>query len=582
MKINSPDLSIVRQSHHVQIRLLLALLLLGLVASCSVAGGGGATSETDESSNPLYTGGPIDIPVPIAKAEAIDPKLVTVSISANRLSLTGQAGAVPNPTVSPQVWARDQTNDEIITATTRADGSFDTIEFTYDGSSVTTSIALAGFDGTNIGAPIFLKVTDNVYIWLLTNGSTVTDGTLTVEGNRVYLTTHESSSSTAISKPLPRQSSGITSSLYALNVGGTAEQIATGDISIDQVFVTNGKIIIRSGKDFYFNNSAGEFGLCCSIDTEQEITQVDVEEEPSSGIQIMAVSSQNEMFVCWRYGSLGECYRILAIEETQRIPYFQLVFFDSLGSTSVGDNVYVQVIVETTTGSGTTLEGRLFSWNGQVSDTLLTTQSGINYTVDELVTLDNGSTLFVTRALLKKGASGDIFSNLQPVTNASGCAAGSSLNGSEEMGAMMLVSSNGKNYLLDASLTMDTSTSPATLCSASKTRTIINTEAHPTGQLVIFCADDDNSNGQLYAFCAKDLNSSSVSIANLPTTGNVVQLTDGSEHCTAEKNWKVDRAAGTDGNASGSVVNVDLSNPSAPQIRFIDPGSDPLLADCLD
>ncbi|MDO8644679.1 MAG: hypothetical protein Q7S00_06930, partial [bacterium] len=64
---------------------------------------------------------------------------------------------------------------------------------------------------------------------------------------------------------------------------------------------------------------------------------------------------------------------------------------------------------------------------------------------------------------------------------------------------------------------------------------------------------------------------------------SIVQLTSGEEHCTEDKNWKIDRNIASNGDVTtNALVIVNISDPTRPQIQFIDPYNEPLLSDCMD
>ncbi|MDO8519898.1 MAG: hypothetical protein Q7T11_07040 [Deltaproteobacteria bacterium] len=524
-------------------------------------------SPLDETtSDSLYSSGPVDVPVPIAKVEAIDPKYVVVAIDGKKLTLTGQAGAVPNPTLSPKVWARDTDLAETVTTDTKSDGSFDAISFTYSSSSFEASIALAGYDGTSIGEPIFLKISEGNYIWVLTNGSCVSTSALTMSENRVYLVLNsDAGCSVTANRSLTRnQSSETSSDLYTLDIAGISEKVATTtSFTIDQVFADDETVVVRGGNTFYTLDGSGGFTECCSIDSSETIARVEVEAD-GSDVPWIAVVSDRTASIC--SPSLGECETQVSLASNETV--LSMAWNETAGMDMGGYSG--TIALRTVVTSGSTRTYKTYTYNRETDALTTTSSSGSSGGWQEVGTVSlmkDDLTITLNTTDATEGVSA--FS-LRPQTQVGSCTLGS-----ETKKLMAVWTSYSSNYLLDASLNIRSSDNM--LCSITKTRELYYAEIHPSAKLVFFCAEDSTGNGQFYAYIPE----LAVSSRTLDGT-EIVQLTEGEEHCTRDKNWKVDPEEGTTDAPAGSLVIVDASNPLLPQIRFFDPATDERLAPYMD
>lgn len=534
------------------------------------------TGSGGSSANPLYEAGPIDIPVPIAKVEAPNPGRITVTVSGSTVSLVGEEGALPDNASCSQVYTYDTLLELQQTATYRSGGRFDEIVFTYNGqSSITTSIIVACFDGTSIGSPIFLKIDEGSFVWLLTNGAEVSDGALSVYGDTVYLVS-ETDASTSVSKlgGAGRDSdcTGVESTLYSLAIGGNYEEVASGCFSIDQVLATEGGVIVRSGGTFY-QPASGEFTEGCglSLGSGESIKKVSVGYDvENSGIGIN-VGTNRALYSCNVYEgqmSASQFGSYFTLQSNWEIT--AIVTTDD--TTSGRSLTVVYSVVDRSTGLPVSPTGgtiAAFDSFGAV------TQSSLDSTGEGISPETELIAYGFTEGLSSNAYNGE-YVNFKKRTEVSSGTAGSS------SATVFTIWSdiNSVYYLLDASLTTQangtssaggTSYTVSKLLDVSKTRTVHHVQLHRSAYVTFFCADDSSGNGQLYAYCPTLLPRNGT-----PDGSEVIQLTTGVEHCDERNNWGVD----TD-STDGPVVVVNLSNPETPQIRFIDPLSDPLLADCF-
>lgn len=545
----------------------------GISATSLTGGSGGATggddgtSGTDDpadgtpvdehTSDGLYTSGPIDVPVPIAKVEAIDPKYCTVTISSNQLTVTGQAGAVSNPTASPLVWAYESGLAQTVTTTTHADGSFDAINFTYSSPSYTAAVALAGYNGTEIGEPIFLKISAGTYVWVLTNGSSVSTSALTMNDNTVYLVLQTTSSS-ALTKNRSatlRQTAAVTSDLYTLNIAGVSQKLASGTFAIDQVYAAAGQPIVRSDNDFYYPDGSGGFTHCCSISGLETIAQVEVEAD-SSDVPWIAAITDRGLYVCSLAAS--ECIERATFSSDEVINWF--------GWTTPSENwPSFSITVNTIVAANgiQTYRNYSFDTDGNSGDTTPWSSTSGGWVNKGTISHGTGSAgdpvLAVSTVDITEG-SGAYTMVPNVVTS---CTAGSSTKEIHQV----FDSTGGTYYLLDALFNNNTN---GMLCTVTNTRTLYDEEIHPSSKIVFFCAQDSGGNGQFYAYCANR-----VTRGVNPDGSEIVQLTDGTEHCIEDKNWKIDQE-------TSSLVIVDATTAILPQVQFIDPATDSRLADCLE
>lgn len=561
--------------------------------------GGGAVEGPEAGSSGLYEGGPVDIPVPIAKIESIDPRYVIVTLLENQLTLRGEAGAVTNVSASPFVWCQETNSGEIKTTASNSDGSFSAITFTLAENEPSTSITLAGYDGTSIGTPVFLRISNNLYVWLLTNGTSVSQGALSMEEDIVYLVLHVGGIGSTTSSSLKRNATteDYTSSyLYTFEVGGHLEIMATGDIIIDQLFVTEGEVLARAGNCFYIPEGTGFVELFC-IGSAETIDEIDVEAD-YDGKQWIAVATDRAAYVCNR---TSVCTEIADFDTISAPATYEGIVSMTWSKYLIGTDpvFFLQLAWEETQNSVTTSS----VWNYEPGDEL--TEEGDNWgwywwEIDNVDLTGDTPGTYVYKGILEAGVVDNYSTDYRPATWVTSCGspAGGNVN---QLEATIIEMPNKTNYLLDAEVTVNTRTAVVTgntttwkdsICYAKQTRVVYDAEIHPNinMNLVFFCAEDENSRGQIYALCGNYMeaadNDYSIGTGRTGYKGvsadSIVQLTEGEEHCTRGKNWKIDRHVAENGNVTtNAVVIVNTSNPLRPQVQLIDPYNEPLLSDCI-
>ncbi|MDO8519528.1 MAG: hypothetical protein Q7T11_05135, partial [Deltaproteobacteria bacterium] len=480
----------------------------GVESGGDTAPGAGAGGSDEETADSLYSSGPLDIPVPIAKVESIDPRHVVVSLSSNRLTLRGETGAVTNVASSPMVWCQHQDSGEIKTTSTNPDGSFPEIEFSSSGIGESAFLTLAGFNGTEIGTPVFIKISDNLYVWLLTNGSSVSKNSVTFEDDRVYMVINVNGAST--SRNLKQASTSSSSYVYTFDVGGIPEILATGNTSIDQLFVTEGEMLIRSGNTFYIPESSG-FKSIFSIGALETILQVDVESDYSDK-QWIAVATDLAAYVCDRTGS---CTEVADFDALSAPANFQEIVTATWSKYLVGtDPLFFLQLVWQEESSGSTSTS---AWNYEPGDTLeevVENWGWFWYETDnvDLTGLTPGT--YVYKGVLKQGTVDNYVTQYRPATWGTSCSGTLSGGNVAELTATIIQTEGNFHYLLDAEVTVDTYTPVTTgsttvikdsVCYAKPTRVVYDAEIHPNMDLIFFCAEDSNGRGQMYTLCVNQI-----------------------------------------------------------------------------
>ncbi|EKD42450.1 MAG: hypothetical protein ACD_73C00148G0001, partial [uncultured bacterium] len=214
---------------------LWGFIIILCLSNCSgMATGGSSTVVGNPETPPVNTGtegslfgaGPIDIPAPIAKLESPNPAYITVSIGSTQnistlqtlnageeICITGNAGAIPDPVTTPFVYIYDSINATAEVVAVAADGSWVQTCFSSEGPfAVASSVDELA---SQISAPIFLKIDENTYLWLLTNGDTISSGAVTFVDNTVYLVaTSSTSASLSAIKKLNKMATTSSSTVY--------------------------------------------------------------------------------------------------------------------------------------------------------------------------------------------------------------------------------------------------------------------------------------------------------------------------------------------------------------------------------
>lgn len=569
----------------------------------TVSGGGaGGTGESGAaasgSSDNLYEGGPIEIPVPIAKVESIDPRYVIVTLSGNLLTLRGEAGAVTNVSASPQVWCQDSLTGEIKTTSSSSDGSFSTITFTYTSAQPSTSVTVAGFDGTNIGTPVFLKVSDNLYVWILTNGASVSRGSLALDGDTVYMVLHVDGTGTPAPALTKRGDRGTATSsyLYTIDVGGIPQIMSTGDIILEQLFVTEGEILARSGNNFYIPDGTS-FKKLFSIGSAETIDQIDVESD-HNGKQWIAIATDRALYVCDRTGS---CNELGDFDSLSSPAVYQGMMALNWSKMLIGDDTefFLQATWEEKSGNSQS-PSSWFYHPGEDFEEDNDLWGWYWFETDNVDVTGTSGGAYAYKGLLEQGTVDSYANTYRPANWVTHCSDTLPSGYVKELETTMVETPYNTFYLLDAEVTVNTKTMVASgnttiqkdsICYAKQTRVVYNVEIHPNEDLIFFCAEDEDGNGQMYALGANKVEkNTSDGWVGTGKTGykgmsddSIVQLTDGEEHCTKEKNWKIDRNVPSNGDITGNaVVIVNTADLTKPQIQYIYPLKEPLLADFLD
>lgn len=587
--------------------------VLALFLSCSGAGGGlsgddtsGSSDDTGggtgEASNDLFTGGPVDLPIPIAKVEAIDPKYVTVRLEGASLTIEGQAGAVPNPTASPLVWAYQRANDKGRTVVTQSDGSFEAIEFTLESSTDTIEIALAGSDGEMIGTPIFLRVSDGTYVWILTNGATLTQEALAIENNRVYLvlkTTEENAlqkGTSSRNRPTSPRAATVTSDLYALDIAGTPQIVASGNINIEQVLVTGSDVLVRDGSSFYCPTSNGSFESCLTIDSGDQVANVTATDD-EDGEQKIAIVSDKKLYFCSR--TERSCTTLITFSGGEDIDFMEWLHMPSMSTnsyTAAAGGLNLMVLTSAQGTSSTTIKTYFYDSDGVLMRSDVA-DIGTFADIQGVTLNETGQYVLLSKTQLsmaKFNSTGSVSaSSFRPGTITQTCNADDATSSGDVFLTIQSSLTSQFPYLLDGEATYMftgstesgctgqscSNTQAIIFCRATKTRSICHVELHPNAQMVFFSAHDGDGNAHLFVYCPNRLDMSQ-STSSLGEGDEIIELAEA--ECQT-KNWKVDREPGDDEgeNSAGSVVIVDTSTPALPQVQFIDPYTDPRFEGCI-
>lgn len=522
--------------------------------------GSSGNSGSTGSEDPLFETGPVDIPVNIAKAEAgADPRKIDVEILTNKIKLTGREGAIP--TSSSFVYIYDTVTEETTTtAIDTSDGSFAETPVPLSGGAGTYIVG-ASEDGESInGGPLFLRVDDDVYVWTLTNGDTISSGCLTMAGETTYLCT-TSTSSSELNKNARQQTSSTTTTIHALDTGGIPAEMGTLDCAVNQVYAANDQLLARCGADFYLAGDSG-FGdaFSMSLASGEEITLVAVNDDPDIGL-VAAVATNQGLYSCLL--SDGECSSIRPLSTGESIDLVDVTDMQEFGL-----DFYIMATITTSSTSKVFLyqpDGTLYI---EVNETSSMAVGSFNFSIAHLLMAsgDDGTTMRISSFIFREGVSSsyyDMFdNNVTSLSSTNSTTAGSSL-----VTLMSISSSLGTtDCLLNGTLSIRPNSNPSTsiLVDARQTRTIYGIQPHPNAQMAVFCATDDDGNGQLYAYSPR--------LFAAGDSGYEVQLTDDAGGaCDASNNWRIDTEE-----TECSIVLVDADNPAAPQIRFIDCNTDPL------
>lgn len=546
--------------------LLGALIVLAQCAGALNQGGGDGDGSAAEGSEALFTGGPVDIPVTIAKLEAPDPSNITVDVSgggsnlgfrratSGTITLTGE----PRALTTTQVYIYSSETGETQITDVESDGSFDAT--TLQG---TGPLMVAGYDGTNIGTPIFLKVSEGKYVWYLTNGDEILASVLAEEDGTTVVAVNGSSGSSALRKQSGEEA---TTDVYTLDIAGVDELKGNVPCTVDEIFTRGGDIVARCDNDFYlYTEDSGSFEESFSIDSSETISFTDVERDEDNELYTVVGTDAGTSIGKMSNGQVTEIDTLTAGCEEYTL--VKLFIYEGSGQYD-GD---LMAIVESRNTCTTPVQNRhqLLSLTGEVISITLTDSYGAETTYQATVSNEStGASLTLTKILFEEGDTQSYYQYYEPNTLSS-CTAGSDTLDVYSIWSMGMGGS--VPYILDGSLTLQQGSGQTfesygyTICDATRTRSVYHVELHSSGKIACFCADDDDGNGQLYAYCPSE-----VEFMQDPDGSEIRQITTGVEHCNEVKNWKCD----------DSIVIVGTHDDFT-EVQIVIPEEDPDLEDCF-
>lgn len=560
---------------------LFYLLLTLFLVHCGGAGGLSGSVDGDGESggsgssgvNRLFEDGPIDIPVTIAKLEAPDPTNITVEIggdsnlsptlknqSAETVTLTGLAGAMPDPTATPQVYMYSETNGTTL-VDVNANGSFAATTLTGTGPFL-----IAGFDGDQIGTPIFLQISGSRYIWFLTNGDEILGNVLAEDDSTTYVALAGETLSTSVNAAdlLFADSSEDVTEIQSLDIAGTSEILGTVPCVADEMFAKDSQVMVRCDNTIYsYTADSGKFTENCEINATETIQKMIVDQQLTDDEVYLGIITDAGAYAC--KVSTASLTTLDTLSAGQS--YAEMTLFVYLNSGSLNNKLLMSLVASSESGGITTLENLLYDMNGTVIvQSFSSGSSGATYSSEEQVTNESlGVTVSVFNFTYTLGDSGTYFSWHVPKTTTSGTCAPEA----NDVTAWVVTSSQYScPYLLDQSLALKPgSDNPmnATVCGSTETRNILHVETHSSAKLICFCATDAAGQGQLYALCPGLIGTSG------PDGSEIIQLTSGSAHCDENKSWT----------CSDTIV-ISGKHEDFNEVLIIDPETDPLTADCLD
>ena len=560
------------------------------ILRCAGVGGGGLTADgagedsgggegggASAGDSALFEGGPVSIPVTIAKLDAPDPSNITVDVSgtsnsesvaraSSSISLTGNAGALPNPSATPQVYIYNSATAETKITDVKSDGSF--AKTTVDGEG---PLLVAGYDGTNIGTPIFLKVSEGKYVWFLTNGGQILASVLTEEGGTTYVAARTSLATSLSSPDLAERNrqgrqSG-SSDIYSLDIAGVSELKGSLSCVIDEIFVRDGEIVARCGNEFYlYTESSGSFEKKCEIPSPETIMFVDVERDEND-VLYTAAATGTGAYVCST--SDGEVTQIDTIDPGCET-YSLLMLFIYDGSGQYNGDLIAALDSRNSCLTPVQSQHQMLNMSGNVVSITYTNSYGAEETFQDSVSNEStGSSLTLSKISFTEGDTKSYYQYYEPNTLSSSCTAGS-----DTLDVIVIQTAGmggGSPYILDGSLTLQEGSGQSytsfghTICDATRTRTVHHVELHSSAKIACFCADDENGNGQLYAYCPSE-----VEFMQDPDGSEIRQLTEGVEHCNEVKNWRCE----------DSIVIVGTHSDFT-EVQISVPESDPKLEGCF-
>lgn len=616
------------------------LIFLFIFASCGGGGLGGSLSggnSEGSDGSAGFTDGPVDIPLPIAKLEAPDVRKIDVEVggsgnitsplptknaSTTTVTITGRAGAIVNPATEPQVYILNVETGEAQTKTTNADGSFAT--FTVTGSIDT--IVVAGFDGTSLSVPVFLKIAEGQYIWILTNSGSLINSALISSGATIYMAANGSASS-SLTKATTKSADSSTSEVIALGIAGTFSSKGVVGCAVDEINTDGTNLLVRCDGTFYLHDGTSTFNKTCEV--AGTIAEVDYRDD-GDGTLYAAMATETSLVLCnTATGATSTLHTLSTCSAYQNIQLnaesgdenisagfatkFQMEggpgsgipgddFGDEMeegdgsddgdggGEEIPGDDdgsddalATFSVYADMTGCSGGTAGTILVNDQGTVIAMTTDSTTGASRQIIDTVTAGDYR-MTISKTVLAAGglagwvdpteASGLLEKNYDPATIVSSCSSSFSSLATYTFGSYF-----GENLIPDrmpaASVTIYDNGQRSgytgypdhyAICSASETETVYDAEIHDSAQITCYCANDESGNGQLFAYCPNKMTD-----ATDPDGSEVIQLTKDNEHCNANQNWTCE----------DSIVTIDNSG-SYSQVRIIVPALDPRLSGCLE
>lgn len=300
-------------------------LLLALSSSCfqlgntdnSGTGEGPAATSGDftEAEESLFEDGPVDIPITIAKLEAIDPELVYITIDPLEpvIPLTcaddqvlfqfeGGAGAVDDITTNPKIAAINTTLKTQQISDLHDDGSF---EIAICGAP-TEPIVLATMNQAEdrIGPPLIIEYdaeTRSITV-TSTNSSNLNtiNNMLTDELGNMYYVTSKSTSPSTLMKGLQQTQQTTYNLLRRTRATKSLEVIVTGLTSLPlSVQAVNGALVafINDAGDLYVSlrQASNEWRTPVRIGTIAHISGLSLE-AAASALQISLIMSEEGLY----------------------------------------------------------------------------------------------------------------------------------------------------------------------------------------------------------------------------------------------------------------------------------------------
>lgn len=602
--------------------------LLGCAGGLSGGSSSNIGNPNDEAGggSGLFDEGPIEIPVTIAKViNQLDPSkidfgktggsgsqisAVIKSASAGNVAFTGNAGAATDPPNCPEVFFYNIENDDTATTSVNSDGSFaeTSIDFTVeendliilaclvddDSSSsltktpnnpITTKAAIADAipAGKTLGIPLIYNVDGE--FWIVTNGSNIST-TQFIEDSVIYLI-NQSSSSSSINALTKNASSG-ANTLFSLDLGGTATELLSTDIGIDQILAADGNVVIRDGNTFYLV-SDGSTTKVLEIDSSVTIKQS--RWDPYGKTWIAAASDDAVYLV----NPLTGYTQTLYAAEGQMVS--SINWGDFIPST--GPLAVLQVSVEEDDGDTAPItKYSLFPrgdsalvawahWNDEEAGHAVA--SG---TDDQLINLvgESASRNYTLEVGLLSMQVGDIWnqdlaggvihmpSGDYTVDFINKVASNSipSPSGSAENLYILLGHPFGEVYeyyilnadLEIASVEIETPGFLLKIATVNKTSTVVGAKVHPTRVAVIYCGTAAAGGlYQLFAYFPTE------ETKNVQLTG-VVEGEENFQHCNGSDNWSIDNQTGiisfVNDASTDNAANINIT-----QVNVIDPNADP-------